>query len=293
MSYRAQLEAAERAALRYALAVPRRTAPIGSRLGGRSGSSLEFQEHREYQPGDDLRHLDWSAYARSDRLIVKLFREEVQPHVDLLLDGSRSMALAGSAKAAAAAGLTAFLARVAIQAGLTASVWLAADGCRRLAGGEGGMKDLEGVEFSHPGSLRQSLDRVPPRWRPRGIRLLLSDLLWDDEPRAVLARLARGSAAVWVVQLLAADDVDPATPGGGGNFGRLEDAETGETRDLLLDAAALERYRQAFAAHREGWHRACREAGATMVTLVAERLVDGWRPQALEGLVRQGMVEVA
>lgn len=292
MSHRTQLQAAERAAMRYTLAVPRRTAPIGSRLGGRSGSSLEFQEHREYQPGDDLRHLDWSAYARSDRLIVKLFREEVQPHVDLLLDGSRSMALAGSAKAATAAGLTAFLNRAAIQAGLTMSVWLAADGCRRLAGGEGGDRQLSDLTFDHSGSLRQSLDRVPPRWRPRGIRLLLSDLLWDEDPRAILPRLARGSAAVWVVQLLAADDVDPAA-GTSGGFRRLQDAETGETRDLLLDAEALERYRQAFAAHRESWHRACREAGAVMVTLIAEQLVDGWRPRALEKLVRHGVLEVA
>ena len=291
MSHHLEIEAAERAALRYALTVPRRTAPVGSRLGSGSGSSLEFREHREYQPGDDLRHLDWSAYARSDRLIVKLFREEVQPHVDLLLDGSRSMALAGSAKAGATAGLTAFLTRAAAQAGLTTSVWLAADGCRRLTTA-GGSEQLADLEFSHRGSLRRSLDRVPPRWRPRGIRLLLSDLLWDDEPRAVLARLARGSSALWVVQLLAAEDVDPAAASRGG-FGRLEDAETGEFRDLLLDAAAIGRYRRAFAAHRESWHRACREAGATIVTLVAERLVDGWQPEALEELVRRGMVEAA
>ncbi len=291
MSHRRQVEAAELAALRYVLAVPRRSAPAGSRLGRGTGSSLEFQEHREYQPGDDLRHLDWSAYGRSDRLIVKLFREEIQPHVDLLLDGSRSMAVAGSPKAAATAGLAAFLARAAAQAGLSTSVWLAADGCRRLADGDGGGRQLADLDFEHRGSLRRSLDRVPPRWRPRGIRLLLSDLLWDDPPRSVLARLARGSAAVWVVQLLAADDVDPGAHAGG--FGRLQDAETGETRDLLLDAAAIERYRRAFAAHRESWHRACREAGATMVTLVAERLVDGWQPEALEELVRQGMVDVA
>ncbi len=286
---RDQLAAAERAAMRYALRVPRRAAAGASRLGAGSGSSLEFQEYRDYQPGDDLRHLDWSAYGRSDRLIVKRFREEVQPHVDLLLDGSRSMALAGSAKAAAAAGLTAFLARAAARAGLTAGVWLAADGCRRLPAGDRGAAGLEDLELDHRGSLSESLDRVPPRWRPRGIRLLVSDLLWDDQPRSVLAPLARGAAAVWIVQLLAADDVEPSGEG----FRRLEDAETGETRDLLLDAASLERYRRAFAAHRDGWHRACREAGAVMVTLVAERLVDGWRPEALEELVRQGMLEVA
>ncbi len=272
--------------MRYALATPRRAAAGDARLGARSGSSLEFQEHREYQPGDDLRHLDWSAYGRSDRLIVKLFREEVQPHLDLLVDGSRSMALAGSAKAAATAGMTAFLARAAARAGLDVSVWLAADGCRRLTNG------YDDLDFSHRDGLLESLDRVPPRWRPRGIRLLLSDLLLDAEPRAVLARLARGSAAMWVVQLLAADDVDPAASIEGGGFGRLEDSETGETRDLLLDAAAFERYRRAFAAHRESWHHACREAGAVMATLVAERLVDGWRPEALEELVRQGIAGV-
>ncbi len=305
MSYRSQLEAAERAAARYTLVVPRRTAPSGRHLGGRSGSSFELLEHREYQPGDDLRHLDWSAYARSDRLMVKLFHEEVQPHVDLLLDASRSMALQGSAKAGAAAGLVAFLTRAAARAGLTCGVWLAADGCRRLAGAgrfEGDsagpppaglplVRLLENLELEHRGSLGQSLDRLPPRWRPRGIRLLLSDLLWDEQPRAVLARVARGAAAVWVVQLLASADVDPGRSPGGRPV-RLEDSETGEVRDLLLDAAALEAYRRALGTHREGWHRACREAGAVMVTLVAERLVDGWRPEALEGLVRYGMVEV-
>ena len=282
-----EIAAAERAAARYALSIPYRNAPAGSRLGQRSGSSLEFQEHREYQPGDDLRHLDWSAYARSDRLIVKLFREEIQPHVDLVLDGSRSMAHPSGAKGAATAGMAAFLTRAATQAGLTSSVWLAAEGCRRLEADF--RQSLAALDFSYSGTLPQSLDRLPPRWRPRGIRLLLSDLLWAEEPRTVLARVARGSAAVWVVQLLATDDVRPEVSG----FGRLEDVETGEIRDLLIDSEAARRYERAFEAHREGWRRACREVGALMVTLEAERLVDGWRPEALEDLVRRGMVELA
>ncbi len=288
MKYRSELAAGARAAAHYRLAMPRVAAAAGTRQGRRSGSSLEFQEHREYQPGDDLRHLDWSAYGRSDRLIVKLYHEEVQPHVDLLLDGSRSMALPGSAKPQAAAGLVAFLSRAAAQAGLSAGVWLAGEGCRRLPVGNAAAEILEDLDFTHRGSLPESLDRLPPRWRSRGIRLLVSDLLWDDEPRAVLARMARGAAAVWVVQLLAEVDAEP----GGSGFARLEDSETGETRDLLLDAGALERYQRALASHRESWHRACREAGAVMVTLVAERLADGWRPEAFEELVRHGIVEV-
>src|SRR5262247_1012453 len=77
----------------FRLAMPR--TPVGGRLGERlgsgTGSSLEFQDYREYTPGDDLRHVDWSAYARSEVLTVRLYREEVAPRIDLVLDVSRSM----------------------------------------------------------------------------------------------------------------------------------------------------------------------------------------------------------
>src|SRR5262252_5809480 len=66
---------------------------VGERLGSGTGSSLEFQDYRPYAPGDDLRHVDWAAYARSDVLTVRLYREEVAPRLDLVLDVSRSMAV--------------------------------------------------------------------------------------------------------------------------------------------------------------------------------------------------------
>src|SRR5262249_19380726 len=106
------LSKGEQAAFRYALGIPR-NAPVGmvgSTLGQRSGSSLEFKDHRGYEPGDDLRHIDWNAYARSDQLTVKLFREEVTPHLDIVVDGSRSMALEGTPKAGACVALAAFFA---------------------------------------------------------------------------------------------------------------------------------------------------------------------------------------
>src|SRR6187431_2387720 len=65
----------------------------GERLGAGTGSSLEFQDYRPYAPGDDLRHVDWAAYARSELLAVRLYREEVAPRVDLVIDVSRSMAV--------------------------------------------------------------------------------------------------------------------------------------------------------------------------------------------------------
>ena len=60
-----------------------------------TGSSLEFQEYREYTPGDDIRHLDWAAYGRSDTLMVRLYREEISPRTEILCDASRSMSVTG------------------------------------------------------------------------------------------------------------------------------------------------------------------------------------------------------
>src|SRR5215208_7985794 len=59
------------------------------------GSSVEFAEHKEYTPGDELRHIDWRAYAKGDRYYVKQFEQESQLTVYLVLDASASMNFAG------------------------------------------------------------------------------------------------------------------------------------------------------------------------------------------------------
>ena len=66
---------------------------IGERLGRGTGTSLEFMDFRDYVPGDDLRHIDWSAYARTDQLKVRLYREEIAPALDIVVDLSPSMAV--------------------------------------------------------------------------------------------------------------------------------------------------------------------------------------------------------
>ena len=84
-----------RAAAQVRLAMPR--TPLrgraGERLGAGTGASLEFEDYRPYGPGDDLRHVDWAAYARTELLAVRLYREEVSPRVDVVIDTSRSMAV--------------------------------------------------------------------------------------------------------------------------------------------------------------------------------------------------------
>jgi uncharacterized protein (DUF58 family) len=276
---RPYLAEGERAGLRYALGLPRQ-APAGTAgavLGHRAGSSLEFRDHREYEPGDDLRHIDWAAYARSDQLTVKVYREEVVPHLDLVVDASRSMALAGSAKAGAALGLAAFFAAAAANAGHAHAVWLMGAALRPVGNGGARPGLWEDFAFDHRGSPADALAEGPPRWRPRGTRILLSDLLWPGEPTAVLRHLADRAATVVVVQVLAEADVNPPE---GGSF-RLVDSETEEARDLYVDAAAARRYREALALHQQNWHRACRQAGAVMTTVVAERVLRDWEMSEL------------
>lgn len=269
----------ERAGMRYALAVPRATVAnsIGMQLGQRAGSSLEFREHRDYQPGDDLRRIDWNHFARADKLTVKLYREESSPHLDIVLDGSRSMALMGSAKSQAAVGLSAALAVAAANAGYSHLAWLAGAACAPVANSENRPPAWAGINFDFSGHPSESFARVPPRLRRQGQRALISDLLWLGEPLAILQPLAQSAAAVTVVQVLAAADVNPPERG----RIRLVDAETDERREIVIDEAAIARYRAALARHQQHWQRACRQVGATMINVVAEEIVVDWNLAAL------------
>ncbi|HWE29342.1 MAG TPA: DUF58 domain-containing protein, partial [Polyangia bacterium] len=61
------------------------------RRSRKTGSGVEFADHRNYAPGDDLRYLDWSVYGRLDKLLLRLFEEEEDLHIYILLDASASM----------------------------------------------------------------------------------------------------------------------------------------------------------------------------------------------------------
>ena len=276
---RRYLTEGEQAGARFALAAPRRV-PIGSagiHLGNRAGSSLEFKDHREYQPGDDLRRIDWNAYARTDKLTLKLFQEEVSPHLDLVIDGSRSMTLEGSAKLHATLGLSAVFAIAAMNAGFSHSTWLAGELCRKIEGGSNRPSMWQGLTFEYKGDVAESFARLRPTWRRQGIRVLISDLLWMGDPLATLQQLARESSAIFVVQVLARVDVDPPERG---NL-RLVDSETERTREIFVDMRAVQRYKDALDRHRDNWQQACRQVGALMSTVIAEELTMDWELEAL------------
>lgn len=285
--FRQALLAGERCGLRYLLDPPR-IAPLGvagTQLGHRSGSSIEFMDHREYQPGDDLRRIDWSGYARSDRLVVKLYREEVSPHLDLVIDGSRSMDLPGTKKAEAALGVAGAFAAAASNAAFTCTPWLAGDGFRRIASASQRPATWTGLSFDAPQTMERSFAQLPPGWRRQAVRVVVSDLMWPGDPLAMLRRLSEGAASLVLAQVLAKQDV---TPPARGNL-RLADSESGQMLELFIDAGAEKRYRQAFEQHQNDWRAAARRVGAVMVTAVAEDLLESW---SLEDFVRQQVLQV-
>jgi uncharacterized protein (DUF58 family) len=245
---------ARAAAAPYRLALP--TVPSrgtsGERLGRGTGSSLEFQDFRGYVPGDDPRHVDWRAYARTDELQVRLFREEVAPTLDVVADLSASMATTPAKEDAL---------RDLLEA---ATCWMAGTGgtCRLLASGGDRFEDADAapVGATPPGDL---LPRTA--LRPRGLRMLVSDFLFPDDPGPAIRRLAHGAAYVYVLQLL---DPWEAAPSRDGPL-TLVDAEGPDRLDLVLDAAAVERYRTRLATLRDAVSRATRAAGGTYATVVA------------------------
>jgi len=262
------------AGARYGLAVPRRLpqGTAGAQLGRLTGESMEFTDYREYQPGDDLRRLDWAAYARSDRLTVKLYRQEVCPHLDLLLDGSGSMALEDTQKLRACIVLAAALATAADNSGYSRRIYLSGRGCQSVVRGSEPPEVWQGLVFDSAENPADSLRTLAPAWRPHGMRVLVSDLLWLGDPLELLTAMSERASAVYVLQVLAAADVEPEA---GGNV-RLVDSENGTVEEVFLDAAAAARYQDSLRRHCENWRRAARQVGGVLVQLVAERLAADW-----------------
>lgn len=252
---------------------------MGNQLSRTSGSSLEFMEHREYKPGDDLRRIDWGVYARSDRLSVKLFQDEVNPHVDLLLDTSKSMDLKDTRKGEALCALIGMFSSMAYESHFSFSVFTTEDGCRKLGRSNLLPDEWDPFELNSVVPPSDSLERMPPSWRARGIRIFVSDLLFMADPESLLAHISQGSAMTIIIQLLAKADIEaPDT----GNL-RIVDSETGEQMEIYLDTMAQQRYLSNLTRHQENYHIAARRHGANLTTLTAETFLENQRLDDLLG----------
>ncbi len=243
----------------------------GLQRGFLAGSSLDFKDHREYQPGDDLRHIDWNAFARTDRLTLKLYHEEIMPHLDLVLDATRSMALPDTDKQEATLALTSFFATAADYGGYSRNLLLAGEQC--LPKQDGDRPPIMWTPIQFHGLNSPGPGIAAHAFKRHSVRIFISDLLMSHDPQQLVSALGKDAASLLVVQVLAAQDLHPLL---GGKV-RLEDSETGECHEMLLDSGALKRYEQALQAHQEQWRAAIKRVGAVFAVVEAESFLQDWR----------------
>ena len=234
----------------------------GERRSPRKGISVEFSDYRPYGLGDDLRYVDWNIYGRLDRLYVKLFVDEEDLCLNLLLDASASMGFGSPSKLAYGAKLAAGLGFVGLVNLERVGVGMVRE---RLAEGVGPSRGrsqilplMEFLSRARPAggtSLSEALGAWVLRTREAGLTVLISDLMDPGGYERGLKSLLEHRHDLHVIHLLAAEEMNPSW---GGDL-RLEDVESGETRDLTLDAEALRVYRgrlHEFLERAEGFCRA-------------------------------------
>jgi uncharacterized protein (DUF58 family) len=241
----------------------------GERRSPKRGQSVEFADFRPYAPGDDIRRIDWNAYARLERFFVKLFVEEQDMTVHLLVDTSRSMdwgepnKLWFALRAAGALGYVALvgLDRVTVTAlgGQTEE----GNGDKRYFAPHRGKGQalalfafLRTLSASGATDLTQRLRAYAAAATQPGPLLLFSDLL-DEGWSGGLSALASRGFEVTVMHILSPDEMTPPLSGDL----KLLDVETGSEVEITADYDLLSRYRESLAAWQQEVRGFCGKRG--------------------------------
>ncbi len=225
----------------------------GTRRSRQTGSSAEFSDYREYIPGDDIRRIDWNAMARFDKIFLKLFMEEQESAVTVLLDGSGSMAEKWTAarQAAEAVGYLALtggdrLRVIFLQDGEPASSAGAGPRLSPLLSGRQAFARLtQFLDTCVPagaGSLTQRVLQI--EGLRKGLCFLITDGYEEGGLGTALDNLRYRGQECALIQPLSSFELCPALDGAV----KLTDAETGAAVNLLADREALESYQRALEA---------------------------------------------
>ncbi len=260
----------------------------GERRSPRKGQSVEFSDYRAYGVGDDLRYVDWNAYARLGRLHVKLFVDEEDLCLNLLVDASASMdfgrptKLDYAVRLAAALGFVGLVGLERVGVGIlrdrAAEGWLPARGRNQFPA----LLDfLTGVKPAGPTRLNDAIQTYAMRSRESGLAVIVSDLLDPAGYETGLRALMERRFDVHVVHLL---DPEEMAPEFAGDF-RLADAETGEVRELSVDREALRDYRERLHAFLERAENFCRAHEIGYHRVVTDTPVEEFVLAQLKGLV--------
>ena len=233
----------------------------GGHLSRRYGSSLDFADYREYQPGDDFRRIDHLALARFDQLLVRLYDAEDDLTLRIVVDTSGSMAVDGklqrAAELAGALGFVALTRRDRVELHQPGSAPVRLSGRTAI---QELFDRLESFSASGEGSLSRTATELLVRQRGPGLTVVLSDLLEPDWDRALTRFPARGSELA-VMHVLGASELEPRALGDVD----LVDQETGERVPQSLTETYLHDYASRLRSWLDEVEDACRRLGAGYV----------------------------
>jgi uncharacterized protein (DUF58 family) len=249
----------------------------GSYSSPRRGTSLEFSDYRRYVPGDDLRYIDWGIYARSDRLYIKVFRQEVDLFAYVFVDASASMAFPSrDEKFLPATHVALALAYVVLANHDHVKLHLLQSGggsSSQIYRGRRRMRDC--VEFATSavpsGSLdmASSLSQHLQRLRRPGKAILISDFLMPAASYQQGLNLLRAfNLDIVAIQVLSRSEVDPPFPRGSV---ALIDSENQNEIKHQWSASARRDYQMKLAHHNLEIRSFCHQSGIHYSFYVTDR----------------------
>lgn len=241
----------------------------GDRLSKRKGTSVEFADHRHYVVGDDFRFLDWSLYARLDKLFIRLYQEEEDLQINILVDVSKSMEFGEPTKLHYARQIAAALAYIGlvnmdrVNLGGLSDTYL--PGPHSLRGRKTMPRVLEFLEELKPagqGNLAAAIKSFCVRAGSRGIVVLLTDFLDKAGFEEPLKMLVARRMECYVVQILSPEEIDPGLQGDL----KLVDVEDDDLAEISVTPALIQRYKKNLSAYQSAISTYCRQRGIQFMT---------------------------
>jgi uncharacterized protein (DUF58 family) len=263
----------------------------GERRSKRKGQSVEFADYRNYVVGDDLRFLDWNLLARLDRLFIRLFMEEEDLHVYLLIDNSLSMDFGTPTKLHYARQVAAALGFIGLVNMDRVVLHVFNDRLTQQSPALRGRRSLwqllsflQSVEPAGPSDLRRALKAFSLKCTGKGIVILLSDFMDKGGYEEALRYLIARQLDIYAIQILSQEEIDPEVVGDL----KLVDAEDEDVAEITVSGPLLKRYKQNLAAYQAALNEFCLRRGISFLStsnqVPFERLV--LNALRLRGLVK-------
>ena len=262
----------------------------GERRSLNRGMGMEFADYRVYEPGDDLRHVDWNIYARLDRLFIKLFHTDEELPLALLIDNSRSMDFGSPTKLLCAKQVAAALGYIALAHADSVAVYTCAERLLpvlppifsksqfpRLT------RTLDAIAGSGQTRLTECLQQFSMYQRHAGMVVILSDFLDSSGYADGLKLLSGRGFSIIAIHVISPEEIMPQITEEtsiGGDW-LVEDAETGETRAVTINAETLAQYQNQQQAFCENLQRFCADHGVGYVQLKSDIPIESFILQAL------------